>query len=277
MTDRAVAAETLGSRLRLARERAGLPVAELAARLRLTGAQIEAIESEQYDRLPDAASTRGFVRSYAKVVGLDIESFQGLIDAALPLQNARLEPVRNIGPAFIEPSTRLPRAKRRMVAAVVAGVSILAAFSYFSNRQQDWPLQNLPARDLPSTTNSIEQASTTFNDNPGTPQQVQSPAPALVVDASLVQRSLSTAAAGPRQMKRLVLEFRDESWVEIKEQEGRTIFAQLNLGGTERVVEGTPPLSIVVGNAPAVQLTYDNSPVDLKPFTRIAVARLTLE
>jgi cytoskeleton protein RodZ len=152
-----------------------------------------------------------------------------------------------------------------MVAAVVAGVSILAAFSYFSNRQQDWPLQNLPARDLPSTTNSIEQASTTFNDNPGTPQQVQSPAPALVVDASLVQRSLSTAAAGPRQMKRLVLEFRDESWVEIKEQEGRTIFAQLNLGGTER------------GNAPAVQLTYDNSPVDLKPFTRIAVARLTLE
>jgi cytoskeleton protein RodZ len=42
------------------------------------------------------------------------------------------------------------------------------------------------------------------------------------------------------------------------------------------VVVGQPPLSLVIGNAAAVRLKYNDNPVDLKPYVQIEVARLTL-
>jgi cytoskeleton protein RodZ len=86
------------------------------------------------------------------------------------------------------------------------------------------------------------------------------------------------ASAGPKPGERQVmLEFEDESWVEIRDRDGRVILWQLNLRGTRQVVSGRPPLSFVIGNAHGVRLTYDDRPVDLAPHTRTDVARMTLE
>jgi cytoskeleton protein RodZ len=42
-------------------------------------------------------------------------------------------------------------------------------------------------------------------------------------------------------------------------------------------VSGKPPFQIVIGNAAKVELRYDDRQIDLKPYTRAEVARLTLE
>ena len=42
-------------------------------------------------------------------------------------------------------------------------------------------------------------------------------------------------------------------------------------------MKGMPPLQLVVGNASGVQVTYNDQPVDLAPYTKVDVARLTLE
>jgi cytoskeleton protein RodZ len=81
-------------------------------------------------------------------------------------------------------------------------------------------------------------------------------------------------AAGEQVYVKLV--FEDESWVEIKDATGETIFAQLNAPGTERVVRGHPPFDVVVGNAHAVRLSYRDRAVDLEPHTRVDVARVVL-
>ena len=60
-----------GAKLAAARERAGLGVGDVAARLRLHTNQVRAIESEALAKLPEAAYVRGFVRSYARMLGLD--------------------------------------------------------------------------------------------------------------------------------------------------------------------------------------------------------------
>jgi len=65
--------------------------------------------------------------------------------------------------------------------------------------------------------------------------------------------------------------------VEIRAKDGQTLMSQLNPAGTRRVVVGQPPLSLVIGNAAAVRLTYNNTSVDLKPYVQIEVARLTLD
>jgi cytoskeleton protein RodZ len=71
--------------------------------------------------------------------------------------------------------------------------------------------------------------------------------------------------------------FAEESWVEIRDRSGKAIFSQLNRRGTEKRVNGRPPLSVIVGNSHGVRLTYDDQPVDLAPHTKVDVARLTLQ
>jgi cytoskeleton protein RodZ len=84
-------------------------------------------------------------------------------------------------------------------------------------------------------------------------------------------------AAAPGAPKRIELVFDRESWVEIRDAEGRVLFSQLNPPGTRREVAGGGPFSLVIGNAAGVKVRFNDSDVDLKPFTRTDVARLTLE
>jgi cytoskeleton protein RodZ len=108
---------------------------------------------------------------------------------------------------------------------------------------------------------------------------VASPAVRQSVPGSVAQPS--SAAIEPRtaggRARMLALQFERDSWVEIKQSNGRILMSQLNRGGTEQMVEGVPPFEIIIGNAPNVRLIYNNAPVDLRPHLKVDVARLTLE
>ena len=85
----------------------------------------------------------------------------------------------------------------------------------------------------------------------------------------------SVVESGDGGILRMV--FDQESWVEVTDGSGNVIFAQLNPAGARRKVTGAPPLSVVVGNAAGVRLSYNDRDVDLTPHTRVDVARLTLK
>ncbi|MGH8632043.1 MAG: DUF4115 domain-containing protein, partial [Burkholderiales bacterium] len=97
---------------------------------------------------------------------------------------------------------------------------------------------------------------------------VEEPAPAEETQA---------AAGEPIRVGVVRMIFEQESWVEIKDRAGNTIFGQLNPAGSRRRASGETPLSIVIGNAAGVRLTYNDEEVDLAPHTRVDVARLTLD
>lgn len=64
-------AASVGARLRLAREAAGLSLTEIASRTRVPIRHLEAIEAGDYSALPGSTYTIGFTRSYAKALDLD--------------------------------------------------------------------------------------------------------------------------------------------------------------------------------------------------------------
>lgn len=66
-----------GERLRRAREARGLSRADLSEDLRLTQDKIRALEEEDFSGLPEQALVRGYVRNYAKVVGVDPDELLG--------------------------------------------------------------------------------------------------------------------------------------------------------------------------------------------------------
>lgn len=62
---------TLGEKLRQAREARGLSISEVAEQTRISALYLESIENNDYRILPGGIFNKGFVKSYAKHVGID--------------------------------------------------------------------------------------------------------------------------------------------------------------------------------------------------------------
>jgi cytoskeletal protein RodZ len=78
-------AETLGEKLRQAREERGVSIAEVAEQTRISPHYIELIELDDYRTLPGGIFNKGFVKSFAKYVGIDeseaLQDYSRLITA----------------------------------------------------------------------------------------------------------------------------------------------------------------------------------------------------
>src|SRR5712692_5408800 len=64
-------ATSIGEKLRLARETRGIALREISEQTRISMRYLEAIESDDYRRLPGGIFNRSFIRAYAKFVGYD--------------------------------------------------------------------------------------------------------------------------------------------------------------------------------------------------------------
>ncbi len=64
-------AASIGEQLRLAREERGIPLREICDQTRISVHYLEAIESNDYKRLPGGVFNRSFIKAYARCVGYD--------------------------------------------------------------------------------------------------------------------------------------------------------------------------------------------------------------
>lgn len=64
-------AATIGEQLRLARQERGIPLRDISEQTRISVHYLEAIESNDYKRLPGGIFNRSFVKAYARCVGYD--------------------------------------------------------------------------------------------------------------------------------------------------------------------------------------------------------------
>ncbi len=65
--------QTIGDRLRQARERLGLTLEEAERTTRIRSQHLAALEQDNFDHLPSQVQVRGFLRNYADYLGLDSE------------------------------------------------------------------------------------------------------------------------------------------------------------------------------------------------------------
>lgn len=79
--------EGVGHSLKVVRERRGLALADVSARLRIRRPYLEAIEEGRFAELPGAVYVSGFLRQYAEFLGLDpdqvLKTYQGEADGSV--------------------------------------------------------------------------------------------------------------------------------------------------------------------------------------------------
>jgi hypothetical protein len=67
-----------------------------------------------------------------------------------------------------------------------------------------------------------------------------------------------------------------DSWVEIVGSNGEKIEMDLLRAGSRRSYNAAPPMRLLLGRASSVEVFHNGEKVDLAPYTRGNVARLTL-
>ncbi len=113
-----------GDRLRLAREAAGLSLADVATRTRITQRHLEAIEKSDFSELPGRTYVTGFARAYARAVDLPEAEIGAAVRRELE------EDAYAARPAYeaYEPTdpTRLPTARLAWTLVIVAALLVSA-------------------------------------------------------------------------------------------------------------------------------------------------------
>ena len=258
------------AQLRLERK---LSIADVAQRLKYGVRQIEALEAEEFDKLPGATFVRGMVRGYAKLLDTDPHPMLDELEQRYVPGEIDLD-LRDKGIPFVHSGKRGTRA---YLALSALALIIVAGVLY------EWRAGAFPWARFASDTPPPQKQSKAAPMEPPAAPRAETEVPAAPAAASVsaaetpaAQAQQPSGGGGGGNEARIRLEFDRESWVEIRDRDGRTLMSQLNPAGSRRVVLGRPPLFLVIGNGAAVRLIYNNNPVDLKPYIQIEVARLTL-
>jgi cytoskeleton protein RodZ len=95
-------AETLGEKLRAAREERGISISEVAEQTRIAPMYIECIEKDNYKPLPGGIFNKGFVKSYARYVGFDEqEALQDYARIATQIEDTEADHLRTYRPEVL--------------------------------------------------------------------------------------------------------------------------------------------------------------------------------
>ncbi len=281
----------LGEVLARERERQGLSRSEVAQRLHMSASQVEALEAGQYERLPKGTFLRGFVRNYAKQLSLPADPLLARLQEAAPRPPASriVVPSQNI--RFDPMSERLssPYVRASVLAVVAVALSLAAMYWWINVRQSPpasvsrkamelGPPQQLAAAPVsaPETPPPVEAPKVEATPSPALPQGGGSTS-LVAPGAAVAAMERGPGTAPKRGERRIKFRFKGESWVEIRDAQGRVLISRLNSPGSEAEVAGRPPFTVVVGNAPDVQMLYDDRVFPLEPHTKVAVARFTVE
>ena len=246
----------IGAELSRAREARGLSLADVAQQIKFAPRQLEALEQERFELLPGSTFARGMVRSYARLLKLDpeplVERMAGRIEAP---------DAGRLAERYREPVPFSDNARRSTLMYLGLSLGILALVAGVA---YEWRHERDAARQMVLVT-------------PAPPVVAEAPpAPAKTLGAPLPEETADALKLAPGS-RRLVLQVDQEAWIEVKDGAARLLVSSLNPAGTERVVEGRPPFSLVIGNAQHVRVIYDDRPVDLQPYVKVEVARFTLK
>ena len=285
-TEAAPAAPSIGERLRSARVARGWSAQEVAGRLRIRPALIEALEREDYAPFGAPAYARGQLRNYARLLGLD--------DAALlqgfssPAGDSAGKPLRRA--PELHPGR--PRLVRMGGLAIVLALAVLGALWAGAGRGPRPPSGEQEATRDATQTAAAPQPSGAGQAADNRPPDVTAgplPSEPAVTPAETTAQtspapppaavSSSPAAHGPAQDAsgtdaELRLRSRSISWVEVTDHGGQRLLYELVSPGPERSVRGQPPLRVLLGNAAAVDVLYNGAPVSLPAGQH--VVRMTL-
>lgn len=258
-----------GEALALARKKKGMSVDDVAKRLNRLKRQIEAIEAEDYEALPQYAFAKGFAGSYARLVGLDDMDIGRRFDMGYPphLRGDDIQDIHSpLRPMGTLKRDRMPiRLNAGLIAGIVAvlifGVAMLKMINNATKSDSEVAVQGEQVAD--SLSPNEQAIGAAVGD---TPVVIGSTGAALTGSAVG-----ATAGAG-------VLDFwlKESTNIKVVDSTGVTLMTgEQKKGGYQ--LTGKPPFKIEITQPSRVDLNFNKNPVNLASHTKGNKAVFTLQ
>jgi cytoskeletal protein RodZ len=250
-------AQRPGERLRQARLFKQRELKDIATELNIPERLLIAIEADEYKSLPEPAFIRGYLRSYARLLGIDsdilITQFNEIYTSATGLSsNHSLEnsPLQQL--AKLQSKTRKSKRWMLWLLVPVALIVLFLVLRPIVKRVMDSPSTNNDTHTVTLNENGHADQNTTGN----------------IITSSASQAPLSalpspTASASDQ----LVLTFSKSSDVIVQDASGKTLASGVHKADEPLTLSGVSPFSITLADAASVSLALNGEQVDLKPYT----------
>ena len=236
-------AQRTGATLSTAREAAGIDLVDIARETRVPLRHLKAIEIDDHSELPALPYAIGFVKSYARAVGLDPEALAAQFRAETS-KTAHVPSVPSLEPLD---ERRVPT-RRLVYGSVAAIVVIIAALSAWGAGAFDpaSPAATIAAADAP-----VAVPETAVSEPAAMLPAVTAPDPAAGVVAA-VPTTVLTGTTGP-----VVLTATEDVWIKVYDRATRTSarVGILKAGETFAVPTDPPGLLLWTGKAGALQVS----------------------
>ncbi|HEV2729462.1 MAG TPA: RodZ domain-containing protein [Terriglobales bacterium] len=258
--------ESFGARLKRERQQRKIELDDISASTKISSRFLRALEEEQFDQLPGGIFNKGFVRAYARHLGIDEEqAIADYLAAVTPSQPEAPTVAMPQPPPKIEPPADRPRAEIPWGWLALALVMIafgLAMWAFYSQekstkeasrssalvqaRKAEPVAPSTAARSTPAP--SIQPANTQ-------PSQPAAQEPAAVGSASGPNATPSNTLGASGRFS-LLIKVREDSWLFI-DADGKPVMHDLLVAPAEKSVEAEKEIVLRAGNMGALELSFN--------------------
>jgi cytoskeleton protein RodZ len=290
-----------GEELRRERELRDVSRENLAAAIRISVRQLDAIESGRFEILPAKVFSRGFVRAIAIHLGLDAEhyaaAFASVWDAWADAERSRTSTDLVQSGQHVRLSK--PRRAVSMSTFLVGGgialaIALVTFGAVFLKSRAERPSARQLVRSrverptvpgagpaslalppsIASSTVALPSSSAPLSPAVLVPVSVPVSVP-VTVEQPPAERP-PAAPRAPREGLVLKMTFRDDCWTEVS-ADGRPVAAELFRKGAVKEFPGSRRFVVTLGNANGVSLSLNGSPVPLDGSSGKVVKNLILD
>lgn len=292
-TQQAATNEEVGQQLKQAREKLGLSISQIADAQHLRNGIIQAIEDSEFSQIGSELFLKGYVRAYAKQVGLDGNAI--IADLDRELEPGRIQKARELEANPLVDIERRRRKKRRVaklfllvaVAIIIGAFVVMFVMPRFgfeaAGGESSAPAKTsekveevaapvketeVPAVDAeaetPAVSNSEPVASSTPSVSAGEssaePQAEQVTETEVEDQIPVVSQITEPALAKPpvsdkpgSASGKLEIEFTGNCWVQVRDASGKRLASSMKRAGERLEVSGEAPFDVVIGAVDTVK------------------------
>ncbi|MCL1040805.1 DUF4115 domain-containing protein [Shewanella marisflavi] len=295
--------ETLGQWLKAEREARQMTLTSVAEQLNLRPSIVSDIEADNYDNIASVTYVKGYVKNYARILGLDKAKVDTYLAESFPVVAA---PTMQ---SFSRKTTRQARDGRLMLvtylivfvllallvlwwvqkSALVADVD-LSQPSVEEAAELSMLSSDLPLGEDPQAMTGIEEDREPIVQEPqgdiALASQVSTQsAKVLEPTASESLPQLSDEQVKPAQAVQteqvsaeaeLALSLSGDCWIKITDAEGKVLVNGLKQAGKEMNLFGQEPFKVILGAPQSLTMRLNGEDIDLAKYPSGRVARLTV-
>lgn len=254
-----------GDRLRREREMRGITLDEIAESTKISRRHLQALEKDQFDQLPGGVFNKGFVRAYARFLGIDED--QAVSDYSTA-SNEQPEPEDKFPLEIHDEPDRDLNPRRSVVPLAFAGaalVGILVGYMFWAKSKPH----------ASEATEARPQQAVTASPSPAAPKPDSTQIPGTQTTPAanskpIAEQPTATTSAKPEKQASPVVQekkplekafvvmvkAKEDSWVSVV-ADGKSVMQRVLPADKQKLIKAEKQIILRTGNAGGIDVTFN--------------------